>query len=147
MTRRLAILPLLTWLAAVFAPAVAQDAARSTAAPDYAEVSLADRAKEAQATALMDSIRCVVCQGQPVSGSNADLAGDMRRVIRERIAAGETPEQVRAWLVSRYGDWISFRPQFKASTAPLWLVPMVALLLGAWLLQRRLKWGSARRQR
>ncbi len=108
--------------------------------PDYAEVSLADPAKEARAAALMDTIRCVVCQGQPVSGSNADLAGDMRRIIRERIAAGETPDQVRAWLVSKYGDWVSFQPRFKAQTSPLWLVPLLALIGGLWLLRRRLKW-------
>lgn len=113
------------------------------AAQDYAQVSLADPAKEAQAVELMDSIRCVVCQGQPISGSNADLAGDMRRVIRERIGAGETPEQVRAWLISRYGDWVSFKPQVTGRTMPLWLVPLAALLGGAWLVMRRVKVGKA----
>ena len=65
-------------------------------AQDYAEVSLPDPRQEAEAVKLMDTIRCVVCQGQPISGSNADLAGDMRRMVRERIAAGDMPEQVRA---------------------------------------------------
>jgi cytochrome c-type biogenesis protein CcmH len=109
------------------------------AAQDYAQVSLADPRQEAQAVALMDSIRCVVCQGQPISGSNADLAGDMRRMIRERIAAGETPEQVRAWLIDKYGDWVSFKPQVKPATLPLWLVPLLALLGGLWLVSRRIK--------
>jgi cytochrome c-type biogenesis protein CcmH len=109
------------------------------AAQDYAEVSLPNPQQEAQALALMDTIRCVVCQGQPISGSNADLAGDMRRIIRERIAGGETPEQVRAWLVSRYGDWVSFKPVVKPDTAPLWLIPLLALLGGGWLVSRRLK--------
>lgn len=113
------------------------------AAQDYAEVSLSDPVKEAQAVALMDSIRCVVCQGQPVSGSNADLAGDMRRLIRERIAAGETPEQVRAMLVSKYGDYVTFKPVVKPATLPLWIVPLLALLGGAWLVSRRLKTGAA----
>jgi cytochrome c-type biogenesis protein CcmH len=122
-------------------PALGQD----RVAQDYAEVSLADPAREAQAVAVMDTIRCVVCQGQPISGSNADLAGDMRRIIRERIAAGETPDQVRAWLVSKYGDWVSFKPQFKAQNAPLWLVPLLALCGGLWLLLRRLKWDRLRR--
>lgn len=108
-------------------------------AQDYAEVSLPDPAQEAKAAALMDSIRCVVCQGQPISGSNADLAGDMRRMIRERIAAGDSPEQVRAWLISKYGDWVSFKPQIRPATAPLWLVPLLALLGGGWLTLRRLK--------
>jgi len=117
--------------AALFAaPAIAQD---------YSQESLPDPRQEAQATELMDTIRCVVCQGQPISGSNADLAGDMRRVIRERIAAGETPEQVRAWLISKYGDWVSFKPQVKPATLPLWLVPLLALLGGIWLVSRRLR--------
>lgn len=106
---------------------------------DYAEVSLPDARAEAQAVALMDSIRCVVCQGQPISGSNADLAGDMRRLIRERIAAGETPEQVRSFLIGRYGDWVSFKPEVKTITAPLWLLPLLALLGGGALVARRLQ--------
>jgi cytochrome c-type biogenesis protein CcmH len=108
-------------------------------AQNYAEVSLPDPRQEEQALALMDSIRCVVCQGQPISGSNADLAGDMRRMIRERIAAGERPEQVRGWLISKYGDWVSFKPQAKPETAPLWLIPIMALLAGIWLVSRRIK--------
>lgn len=109
---------------------------------DYAEVSLPDPQREEQALALMDSIRCVVCQGQPISGSNATIAGDMRRVIRERIAAGESPEQVRAWLVEKYGDWVSFQPSVKQDTLPLWLIPLLALAGGGWLVSRRLKTGG-----
>ncbi len=108
-------------------------------AQDYAEVSLADPAKEARALELMDTIRCVVCQGQPISGSNADMAGDMRRIIRERIGAGDDPDTVRAWLVSRYGDWVSFKPVVKPATLPLWLLPLAALLGGLWLVMRRLR--------
>ncbi|WP_374531650.1 cytochrome c-type biogenesis protein CcmH [Novosphingobium sp.] len=114
-------------------------AAVPLAAQDYAEVSLPDPAQEAQALALMDSIRCVVCQGQPISGSNADLAGDMRRLVREHIAAGESPEQVRAFLVSKYGDWVSFKPVVKGETLPLWIAPLLALLGGGWLVSRRLR--------
>ncbi len=117
-------------LALLAAPALAQD---------YAHESLPDPRQEAQAVALMDTIRCVVCQGQPISGSNADLAADMRRVIRERIAAGESPEEVRAWLISKYGDWVSFKPQVTPATLPLWLVPLLALLVGAWLVSGRLR--------
>ena len=113
--------------------------AQQAVAPDYAEVSLPDPKQESAALQLMDSIRCVVCQGQPVSGSNADLAGDMRRIIRERIAAGDSPEQVRAWLVSKYGDWVSFKPDMKPDTLPLWLVPLLASIGGAWLVVRRLR--------
>ncbi len=117
---------------ALAAPAMAQD---------LAEISLADPRQEAQAVALMDSIRCVVCQGQPVSGSNASLAGDMRRLIRERIAAGDKPEDVRAMLVSKYGDWVSFKPVVKPATLPLWIVPLLALLGGVWLVSRRVRLG------
>lgn len=123
------------WLAALLviaSPAMSQD---------YAEVSLPDAAQEAKAMALMDSIRCVVCQGQPVSGSNATIAGDMRRMIRERIAAGDSPEQVRSWLVGKYGDWVSFKPELKTETLPLWLAPLIALIVGGWLVSRRLRAG------
>ena len=117
------------------APALAQD----SGAQDHAEVSLADPAREQQALDLMDTIRCIVCQGQPISGSDAPMAGDMRRIIRERIAAGDKPDDVRAWLVSRYGDWVSFKPQVRPATLPLWLLPLAALLVGLWLVARRLK--------
>lgn len=133
------VLPILAALA-LSLPALAQ----APAVQDYAEVSLADPAKEAQALALMDTIRCVVCQGQPISGSNADLAADMRRIIRERIAAGESPAEVRAWLVGKYGDWVSFKPAVKAETLPLWLIPALALGIGLTLVLRRLKLGRRR---
>lgn len=113
------------------------------AAQDLADVSLPDPAQEAAAVALMDTIRCVVCQGQPISGSNAGLAADMRRIIRERIAAGESPEQVRAWLIERYGDWVSFAPRASGATAPLWLLPLLALAGGGWLASRRLRRRAA----
>jgi len=109
-----------------------------TFAQDYSEESLPDPKQEAVAVQLMDSIRCVVCQGQPISGSNADLAADMRRLIRERIAKGESPEEVRAWLIDKYGDWVSFKPQVKPATLPLWIVPLLALIGGVWLVSRRL---------
>jgi cytochrome c-type biogenesis protein CcmH len=137
MNPRLLALPLALPLALIAAPLAGQ-----TAAPDYAEVSLADPAKEAQAVALMDSLRCVVCQGQPISGSNADLAGDMRRMVRERIAAGDSPDEVRAWLVSRYGDRVSFKPAMRGETAPLWAVPLLALAAGGWLVSRRIRGRS-----
>lgn len=117
------------------APALAQD---------YAEVSLPDARQESQALALMDAIRCVVCQGQPISGSNAELAGDMRRIIREQIAAGQTPAEVRSWLVGKYGDWVSFKPQVRPATLPLWIVPLLALIGGLWLLSRRIRLGRKR---
>lgn len=105
---------------------------------DYAHEALPDPQLEAQAVALMDTLRCVVCQGQPISGSDADIAGDMRRIVRERIAAGQSPEEIRQWLISRYGDYVSFKPRVQPNTILLWLVPLVFLLGGGWLASRRL---------
>ena len=129
-----------TWIAFLLALLLAAPAL----AQDYAEVSLPDARQESQALALMDAIRCVVCQGQPISGSNAELAGDMRRIIREQIAAGQTPAEVRSWLVGKYGDWVSFKPQVRAATLPLWIVPLLALIGGLWLLSRRIRLGRKR---
>ncbi|MBC7985129.1 MAG: cytochrome c-type biogenesis protein CcmH, partial [Sphingomonadaceae bacterium] len=71
-----------------------------------ADEQLADPSQEAAAAALMRSIRCLVCQGQSIADSNAEMAGDMRALIRRRIAAGEQPEAVRDWLIARYGRWV-----------------------------------------
>lgn len=106
---------------------------------EWADRQLPDARQEAAATALMQDIRCLVCQGQSVADSDAELAGDMRALIRERIAAGERPEAVRAWLVERYGDWVSFEPPMKPLTWPLWLGPLAILAAGAWLAARKLK--------
>jgi cytochrome c-type biogenesis protein CcmH len=114
-------------------------AAQPLLAQDYSEESLPDPKQEAQAVSLMDTLRCVVCQGQPISGSNADLARDMRRLVRERIAAGESPDAVRAWLVSRYGQWISLKPAVNEETAPLWAIPLLALIGAGALYSRRAK--------
>lgn len=105
----------------------------------WADRQLPDARQEATATALMQDIRCLVCQGQSVADSDADLAGDMRSLIRQRIAAGESPEAVRAWLVERYGDWVTFDPPMKPLTWPLWVAPIVILAAGAWLAARKLK--------
>jgi cytochrome c-type biogenesis protein CcmH len=99
------------------------------AAP-LANIQLADPAKEAQAKALMDTIRCLVCQGQSIADSNAELAGDMRSLIRERIQKGEKPEDIRAWLVRRYGNWVTYDPPLDRITFVLWAAPILFLLLG-----------------
>ena len=109
------------------------------AVANYNNVQLPDPRQERAAQELMESIRCVVCQGQSIADSNADLAADMRGLIRERIAAGEKPEDIRAWLVAHYGDWVSFAPIFAPMSAPLWIVPLLALLIGAFLMRGRFK--------
>lgn len=106
---------------------------------DYANTQLADPVKERKAKTLMETIRCVVCQGQSIADSNAGLALDMRGVIRERINAGEEPEVVRNWLIERYGQWVSFKPQFEPATALLWVAPIMILLIGLFLARGRFR--------
>jgi cytochrome c-type biogenesis protein CcmH len=103
---------------------------------DLAYTQLADPAQEAKAKALMDTLRCLVCQGQSIADSDADMAGDMRALVRQRIAAGEDPGQVRKWLVERYGDYVTYDPPLSWATAPLWLTPLVLLGLGVLLARR-----------
>lgn len=110
-------------LALVATPALAQDAS-------LADTQLRDPAKEAEARALMETIRCVECQGQAISDSNADIAGEMRALIRERIQRGESRSQVRAWLIQRYGDYITYDPPFTGTTWLLWIAPVVLLIAG-----------------
>jgi cytochrome c-type biogenesis protein CcmH len=112
--------------------ALALASASASAAGDYNNIQLPDPRQEAAALALMDTIRCVVCQGQSIADSNADLAA-------ERIAAGEKPETIRAWLIAHYGQWVSFKPQFDEQSAPLWLIPFAAFGIGAFLMRGRFK--------
>jgi len=104
----------------------------------WANEQLPDPRQEAKAKALMEELRCLVCQGQSIADSNAELAGDMRALVRQRIAAGEPPEQVRSWLIERYGDWVSYRPPLEPVTWPLWAAPVLLLAAGAFLLRKRL---------
>ena len=105
----------------------------------WANRELPDARQEAKAKALMEELRCLVCQGQSISDSDAELAGDMRDLVRRRIAAGETPARIRSWLVERYGTWISYRPTAEAAAWPLWLAPLALLAVGAFLIRRRIK--------
>lgn len=104
-----------------------------------ANAQLPDPRQEASARALMLSIRCLVCQGQSVIDSNAELAGDMRALIRTRIQRGERPAAIRAWLIDRYGSWVSYQPTVTAETLPLWLAPLLLLLAGGWLARGRFR--------
>ena len=117
-------------------PAAAQD---SLPPAPYAYRQLDDPALEAKAQALMETLRCLKCQSQSIADSDAPMAGDMRHQVRTRIAAGEDPEHIRAWLVERYGDYVSYRPTMNATTWPLFAVPAVLLLLALLILRRRLR--------
>jgi cytochrome c-type biogenesis protein CcmH len=122
--------------ALVAAPLAAQDAVPPA---EYAYRQLADARAEAQAQALMETLRCLVCQGQSIADSDAALAGDMRSLVRRRIAGGETPDEVRTWLIARYGDWVSYDPPLSPATWPLWAAPLALLGLGGWLAARKLR--------
>ena len=106
---------------------------------EWADRQLPDARKEAQAKALMEQLRCLVCQGQSIADSDAELAGDMRHMVRSRIAAGERPGEVRRWLVERYGNWVTYKPPVEPVTWPLWAAPLILLTIGAWLARSRLK--------
>lgn len=129
--------PIVLAIAAI--PATAQD--RLPPAP-YAYEQLKDPVKEARAKALMDELRCLVCQGQSIADSDAPLAGDMRHEVRSKIAAGESSDAIKQWLVARYGNWVSYDPPFDAATAFLWLGPFLFLLLGGWLAYGRFQRGG-----
>lgn len=129
---------LLAFLAALTlaAPALADS---GLPAARYANTQLPDPAQEAKAKALMAELRCLVCQGQAIIDSNAEMAGDMRSLVRTRIAAGESPESIRAWLIDRYGDYVTYDPPFSWVTAPLWIAPILLLIAGGWIARRSLK--------
>jgi cytochrome c-type biogenesis protein CcmH len=117
MQRRLA-LALLSWLAATPVAAVQPD-----------EV-LPDPALEARARALSAELRCMVCQNQSIDDSDAPLARDLRILLRERLAAGDSNEQVIDFLVARYGEFILLRPRLTWHTALLWIAPPAILAIG-----------------
>ncbi|MEN3975654.1 cytochrome c-type biogenesis protein [Emcibacter sp. SYSU 3D8] len=125
--RVLAVIALLLWAG----PALAVGAD---------EKMLPDPAQETRARQLMEDLRCLVCQNQSISDSNADLARDLREIVRERVAEGESDAQVRKYMVDRYGDWILMKPPFNIRTAILWLAPLLFIIaggLGAWAFIRR----------
>jgi cytochrome c-type biogenesis protein CcmH len=126
-------------VALLLALAAAPAFADSNLPPAYwSDRQLPDPRQEAEAQALMDELRCLVCQGQSIADSDAELAGDMRDLVRRRIAAGEKPAAIRGWLVQRYGSWISYKPTAEPAAWPLWLAPLALLLVGAFLLRRRI---------
>lgn len=102
----------------------------------YANTQIADPVKEAEARKLMESLRCLVCQGQSIVDSDADMAGDMRSLVRTRIAAGESAASVRRWLIRSYGAYVTYDPPFSAVTAPLWIAPLLLLAIGGLIMSR-----------
>ncbi|MCH2488030.1 MAG: cytochrome c-type biogenesis protein CcmH [Erythrobacter sp.] len=103
----------------------------------FAYRQLDDAAQEAQAQELMETLRCLTCQSQSIADSDAPMAGDMRHQVRIRIAAGETPEEIRSWLVERYGDYVSYRPEVSATTWPLFAIPVLIVIAALAVFRRR----------
>ncbi len=102
----------------------------SAAFADYGPEKLSDPKLEARAVALQRSLRCVVCQGESLDESNAQLADDLRRLIRARIAQGRSDKEIIRFLVSRYGNVILMKPPLEAGTYALWFGPLLVLLAG-----------------
>ncbi|MGB3470040.1 MAG: cytochrome c-type biogenesis protein [Erythrobacter sp.] len=124
-------------LFAVLAPALLLAQGAVPPAP-YAYKQLEDPALEAEATALMYTLRCLKCQSQSIADSDAPMAGDMRHQVRARMAAGESPDEIRAWLIQRYGDYVSYQPEVSATTWPLFAIPALLLAIVMAILLRRL---------
>ena len=91
---------------------------------------LADPVQEARAKALFSQVRCVVCQNESIDDSQADLAADLRKIVRTEVAQGRNDRQIKAYLVARYGEFILLKPAFSWGNAALWLVPFAIVGLG-----------------
>lgn len=117
-------------------------AAPAQAAASLADIQLSDPAQEAQAKELMESLRCLTCQSQSIADSDAAMAADMRHLVRSRMMAGETPDEIRSWLIERYGDYISYAPPAGGRTWPLYAVPALLVLIALTLFVRRMRRGA-----
>ncbi|MBY0343495.1 MAG: cytochrome c-type biogenesis protein CcmH [Sphingomonadales bacterium] len=126
-------------LAAIIALLALSVAAQDSMPPaPYAYNQLADPRLEAEASALMHTLRCLKCQSQSIADSDAPMAGDMRHQVRSRILAGESPDEIRRWLIARYGDYVSYEPEVSSTTWPLFVAPLLLLLVVGAVLLRRL---------
>jgi len=131
---------MLAILALIVTPLLALPAGAQQAMPPapYAYVQLEDPALEAEATKLMATLRCLKCQSQSINDSDAPMAGDMRHQVRTRILAGESPDQIRRWLIQRYGDYVSYEPKVSSTTWPLFAIPLLLIAIAGLVLLRRL---------
>ncbi|MEQ1865866.1 MAG: cytochrome c-type biogenesis protein [Micropepsaceae bacterium] len=117
-------------LRSILLVALAATALATTAFAVEPDEILADPALEARARAITQELRCVVCQNQSIDDSNAPLAKDMRVLVRERVKLGESDDQIRAYLVQRYGNFVLLKPPLQADTLALWFSPLVFLAIG-----------------
>ncbi|WP_202389742.1 cytochrome c-type biogenesis protein [Croceibacterium soli] len=123
-------------MALLAAPVAAQD---SLPPAPYAYQQLDDPKLEAQAQALMQTLRCLKCQSQSIADSDAPMAGDMRHQVRSRLMAGDRPEEIRDWLIDRYGDYVSYEPRVTSATWPLFALPLVLFVVALLVVARRLR--------
>ena len=100
--------------------------------------ALSDPQLESRARALSAELRCLVCQNQSIDDSDAELARDLRHLVRDRLQAGETDDEIRTAVVARYGEFVLFRPQFGGHTFLLWMTPLIILFLGGFWAYRLL---------
>ncbi len=132
MSRLLLIIALLAF------PLAAQD----TPLAPLANEQLADPRKESDATELMETLRCIQCQGQSIADSDAPIAAAMRAEVRQRVDMGESTESIRSLMIARYGEWVSFEPKADGGGLLLWLAPLLVLLAAIWFAR-----GLFRRQK
>lgn len=128
-----------TWAMAIVLVTLIAVTARAAPATDLRP----DAALEARVQSLAAELRCLVCQNQSLADSNADLAIDLKNQVREQLRAGRSESEVMAYMTNRYGDFVRYRPPFKATTLLLWLGPGLLLVGGAWALWRALGAGAS----
>lgn len=116
-------------IAAVFCMAAASDPAER----------LPDPAQEARAREIFQQVRCLVCQNESIDDSNAELAQDLRRIVRDQVREGRSDAEIKRFLTDRYGEFVLLRPSFSIGNAALWLGPFLVVLLGVVLLFTRLR--------
>lgn len=120
---------LLAICAAIFCIAAASDPAER----------LPDPGQEARARAIFAEVRCLVCQNESIDDSSAELAGDLRRLVRDQIKSGKSDDQVRTYLTDRYGEFVLLKPAFSWGNGALWAAPFIVVILGVLLLLRNLR--------
>jgi len=118
------------WTVLLIALALALAAAGDSALAAQAQPTSRDSVAAARAVKLSEKLRCLVCQNQSIADSNAELAQDLRGQIREQIAAGKTDDEIVAYMVARYGDFVLYEPPLKATTVLLWAGPALLILGG-----------------
>ena len=145
--RTLTMLLTLAAIGGVSAVPLSAQVSQPTPAPPVGDPSLMDREAEeldARAAEIAAGLRCPVCRNQSIVESNADLSREMQALVRERLVAGDTPDEVKEYFVSRYGEWILLEPQRRGINWIVWILPFLALALGAVLAVTLVrKWAAA----